>query len=106
MICSGCKSHWDWNSVGEKSEDEEETTLEKVAFFYPRLIKECVFNRETAESWNNDRTETVKDLALPLAVISAVGIPVLAIAGGPALAARKYRHGKRFLKKLRGKEEQ
>jgi hypothetical protein len=79
----------------------DETTLEKVAFFYPRIIKEGLMNRENTESWRTDPKEALKDTAVPLAIVSAIGIPVFVIAGAPAYVVRKKRHIKKFFERRR-----
>jgi len=89
MICSRCKSNWTW-----KEYDDEETKLERVAFFYPRLCREVFGSRD----WEGDSTG---EKAMTIGVISLFGlgcVPVTLALGLPACAlrgARELKYGVR-----------
>ena len=73
---------------------EKESRLEFFGFYYPRLMKEVLGSRDTLEDWNNDKKEVALRLVPWTIGVSIVGIPLLCIAGPPALVARKFRRGK------------
>mmetsp|Transcript_31070 Transcript_31070/g.87078 ORF Transcript_31070/g.87078 Transcript_31070/m.87078 type:complete len:517 (+) Transcript_31070:69-1619(+) len=92
MTCTGCGSEWEWKG------DEDETTLEKVAYFYPRSVKYIATSREAHENDKSKADEIKTNIAagsfaaLILSPALLVTIPTLI----PALAVtagRKTKHG-------------
>ena len=101
MICSGCKLHWDWDSIGKK---DKETLLEKVGFAYPRLMKEVIGSRDTLAEWEKNRKSTAKDLA-PFLIASTIFLaPVYVVAGPPAFLVKKHRARKASRAEKRNKQ--
>jgi len=89
MICSGCKLHWDWDSVDS---GPKETKIERIGFFYPRIMKEVIGSRDTINHWKTDKKGTLKDLAPFLIGSTLLGVPLFCVTGPPAYVVKKYKN--------------
>jgi len=101
VVCIGCHRIWywyhddpDWCQDGLYKRNE--TAVEKVAFYYPRLLKMTIGSRELREN-KEDRNFTLSFLGL----IGMAGIPATLVCGLPALSVRTHRNVKRKLSKLK-----
>jgi hypothetical protein len=92
MTCASCKMTWEWEG------DPDETTLEKVAYFYPRSVHYVATSME-AHANDRDKLDEIKTnltagglAALILSPALLVTIPTII----PALvitAGRKTKQG-------------
>ncbi|MDP2437613.1 MAG: IBR domain-containing protein [archaeon] len=90
MSCQGCSKSWQWRS------DEEETWVEKGAFFYPRAIKYVATSNEAHE-------EGLGTQILAGIFTAAIGLPALPITlllGLPAILIYGGRSAKRHIEDL------
>ena len=89
MICSTCHLHWDWNQTGEPP--SKESRIEKIGFYYPRLMKEVVGSRDTIEDWQKDKREVAIRIVPWAIAMSVVGVPLVCLTGPPAFVAKRIR---------------
>ena len=80
--------------------------MEKLAFYYPRLMREILGSRDTVSDWEEDKFDTMMELAVPVILVSALGIPVTLTTGPPALAARGWRNLKKGMSGLFGRRDE
>jgi len=92
MTCANCHRHWDWKG------DEDETTFEKVAYFYPRSVKYVATSREAHSDDENlfDEIKTNISMGALAALILSPALLITIPTIIPALvitAGRKTKHG-------------
>ena len=73
-----------YHKINKIKQRKDETWIEKVAFYYPRGVKNSLGSRD----WENDPEGEYKTVAALLGVIGVVGVPLTVICSPPAVAIR------------------
>ena len=94
MVCSSCKKHWEWE-VG----NNEETMLEKAAFFYPRLLSSVFGSREWQDGEMDDEEKAF--MTMVVAVFGLGCVPVTLALGLPAGVLKGAREMKKGMSNAR-----
>ena len=86
MTCTSCLGSWEWKA------DEDETWVEKCAFFYPRLIK---YVATSSEAYNDGIGTQAMAGSIAALVGFPIGLPLTLILGVPAIIIYGGRSAKR-----------